>query len=39
MAAHKEEGQETPKLYCAHCHRKIHDVHKMAAPTTGGIFI
>lgn len=36
MAAHKEEGQDVPKLYCAHCHRKIHDVHKVTAEKIGG---
>ncbi|XP_003385691.1 PREDICTED: cysteine and glycine-rich protein 1-like [Amphimedon queenslandica] len=34
MAAHRNEGKEVPSLFCSHCHRKTHDIHKIAAPTT-----
>ena len=37
MAAHRGEGKEIPSLFCSHCHRKTHDIHKMAAPTTAGM--
>ena len=36
MAAHREQEGDIPKLYCTHCHRKIHDIHKIAPQTSGG---
>ena len=34
MAVSNEGG--AAKLYCAACHRKIHDIHKVTEPLVGG---